>query len=190
MAAGVGLFTRRGKPAAFHPRGEWLAIHCGQNDEHLKNGPLMAAIRRAWPACPPDAALRGGQRSLLGVARFVDGACDAKAAAAGDAFLARYECTKPVAWRADAARASTAPIPYPKGNLGIWHLQRGGFSEPAGCAAVLGLAPGAAAAAAAAAATAAAAAPPAGGQGKRPEAARDVAAGADGGATAKRARRK
>lgn len=111
MAAGVGLFTRRGKPAAFPPGGEWIAIHCGQNDEHLRNVPLMNEIRRVWPACPTDAALRAGQRSVLGVAHFVEGSCDAKKAAATDVFLARYDCTKPVAWRADSARESSAPLP-------------------------------------------------------------------------------
>jgi hypothetical protein len=131
MAAGVGLHTRRGKPTAFTPGGEWVAVHCGQNDEHIKNASLMKEIRGAWPACPSDAALRAGQRSILGVAHFVDGACDARAAAAKDTFLALYDCSKPVAWRADAARACASPIPYPKGNLQLWHLQKEGFSNGA-----------------------------------------------------------
>lgn len=130
MVAGVGLFTRRGKPIAFAKGGEWIAIHCGQNEEHLKNMDLMKDIRQMWPACPDTETLRAGQRSVLGIAHFVDGACDAKVAAASDSFLARYDCTKPVAWRADSARACAAPLPYPKGNLQVWHLQKHGFSEP------------------------------------------------------------
>jgi hypothetical protein len=150
MAAGVGLHTRRGKPAAFLLGGEWVAIHCGQNEEHLRNAALMASFRRAWPACPPDAALRAGQRCVLGVARFVDGACDARAAAAADPLLALYSCAKPTAWRADAARACAAPMPYPKGNLQLWHVSGGGFSRPADGAQLLELAASAAAAAGAA----------------------------------------
>ncbi len=147
MAAGIGLYTRRGKPAALAPNGEWVAVHCGQNDEHLKNPQLMREIRQAWPACPSDAALRAGQRSILGVARFVDGACDARAAASRDTFLKLYDCSKAVAWRADAARACAAPLPYPKGNLQLWHLQREGFSRPQDAALLLQLPPTAAPAA-------------------------------------------
>jgi hypothetical protein len=207
MAAGRGMYTRRGKPAAFAPSGEWVAIHCGQNDEHLKNAALMRDIRRVWPGCPPDEALRAGQRSILGVARFVDGACDAKAAAAGDVFLARYDCSKPTAWRADSARACATPLSYPKGNLQLWHLLKGGFARPAEGALLLGLAR--AAAGAASGAAGAAGAPPAaahgdGGSrassaagGKRPAAAarreaaaaKGAAACEGGGKAAKRARR-
>ena len=147
MAAGIGLYTRRGKPIALAPNGEWIAVHCGQNDEHLKNAPLMREIRQAWPSCPSDAALRAGQRSILGVARFVDGACDARAAAAKDTFLKLYDCSKAVAWRADSARACAAPLPYPKGNLQLWHLQREGFSRPEDAALLQQLAPAAALAA-------------------------------------------
>ena len=144
MAAGIGLFTRRGKPTALAPGGEWVAVHCGQNDEHIRNPQLMREIRAAWPACPSDAALRAGQRSILGLAHFVDGACDARAAAAKDRFLALYDCSKPVAWRADAARACAAPLPYPKGNLQLWHLQREGFTTASDGALLLQLAPAAA----------------------------------------------
>ena len=175
MAAGVGLYTRRGKPAALAPGGEWVAVHCGQNDEHIKNPFLMREIRRAWPACPSDAALRAGQRSILGVAHFVDGACDARAAAAKDAFLALYDCTKPVAWRADAARALAAPLPYPKGNLQLWHLQREGFARASDSALLLQLSP--------------AAAPCEGqreGGGKRKRGSEEEAAGAGAGKAAKR----
>ena len=147
MAAGVGLFSRRGKPMRFEgAAGEWVAVHCGQNEEHLKNARLMKEIRRVWPSCPPDEALRAGQRSVLGVARFVDGHCDAKAASSSDVFLALYDCTKPVAWRADAARACAAPLPYPKGNLQIWHLMKSGFAKPSDSAELLQLARGAGAA--------------------------------------------
>jgi hypothetical protein len=174
MAAGVGLYTRRGKPTALAPGGEWVAVHCGQNDEHVKNPQLMREIRRAWPACPSDAALRAGQRSILGVAHFVDGACDARAASAKDAFLALYDCSKPVAWRADAARACAAPLPYPKGNLQLWHLLGEGFTRASDGALLLQLPP-------------AAAAPPEGklGEGKKRKRGSE-AAGAGGGKAAKR----
>jgi len=54
MAAGVSHFTRRGKATAFAAGGEWVAIHCGSNDEHLKKPAVMAAIRKHWPECPSD----------------------------------------------------------------------------------------------------------------------------------------
>jgi len=68
MAHGRGLFTRRGKPTRFHGSsgeddgsGEWIAVHCGRNGEHLNNRPLMASIRALWPGCPSDQELRDGQ---------------------------------------------------------------------------------------------------------------------------------
>ena len=139
MAAGIGLYTRRGKPTAFS-KGEWVAVHCGQSEEHLKNARLMQEIRRAWPACPTDEALRAGQRSILGLAHFVDGACNAAQAAAACPILKHYSCTKPTAWRADSARACAAPLAYPKGNLQLWHLSKSGFSKPADCAELLQMA--------------------------------------------------
>lgn len=140
MAAGEGLYTRRGKATAFPDGGEWVAVHCGQNDEHLKNAATMARIREAWPGCPSDSDLRAQQRCLLGVVHMVDGNVAAAAAAKADAFLANYDCSKPVAWRADAARACARPLPYPKGNLQVWHLTRSGFAAGEDTAAILELA--------------------------------------------------
>ena len=142
MVAGEGLYTRRGKSTSFASGGEWVAIHCGQNSEHLNNATVMKAIRARWPACPSDAELRAQQRCLLGAARFVDGCVDAKAASKGDFFLANYDCAKPVAWRADGARACPRPLPYPKGQLQVWHLARGGFADAADAAAIVALAKG------------------------------------------------
>lgn len=139
MVAGQGLYTRRGKATQFAAAGEWVAIHCGQNDEHLNNPTLLAQIRKQWPACPTDSELRAQQRCLLGVARFVDGAVSAASAAKDDFCLAHYDCTKPVAWRADAARKCTHPIAYPKGNLQVWHLAKGAFGDAHGAAAILEL---------------------------------------------------
>lgn len=89
MAHSQGLYTRRGKatkwqlgePAAdkqgLCAAGEWVAIHCGQNNEHLKNAKLMAQVREQWPGCPSDMVLKAQQRTVVGLARFVDGSCDA-----------------------------------------------------------------------------------------------------------------
>ncbi|EOD20357.1 hypothetical protein EMIHUDRAFT_469955 [Emiliania huxleyi CCMP1516] len=71
---------------------------------------------------------------------MVDGNVAAAAAAKADAFLANYDCSKPVAWRADAARACARPLPYPKGNLQVWHLTRSGFAAGEDTAAILELA--------------------------------------------------
>ena len=132
MAAGVGLYTRRGKTTRFADGGEPIAVHCGANDEHLLNARLMAEIRREWPACPSDAELRAGQKCVLGVARFVQGDASATAPPAStDPFLSRYICSKPVAWRADSARACATPLSYPKGQVQVWHLKPGGFSHAA-----------------------------------------------------------
>lgn len=144
MAHGVGLYSRRGKATKFAPGGEWVAIHCGQNSEHLNNAPLLAAVRKAWPACPSDAELRAQQKCVLGVARFVEGDCDAKAAAKGDFFLSHYDCAKPVAWRADMARPCARPLSYPKGQLQVWHLARSGFASKEDAAALAALAAGSA----------------------------------------------
>ena len=139
MAQGLGLYSRRGKPAKFHVgkqpewkgstrAGEWVAVHCGQNDEHLKNASLMQAVRSHWPTCPSDEELRRQQRCILGVVHFVDGNLPATSgAAAADFFLSRYTCTKTVAWRGDQARPCLSPLPYPKGNLQIWQVHREGF---------------------------------------------------------------
>lgn len=140
MAAGRGLYTRRGKPTNFPEGGEWLAIHCGQNDEHLKNSATMERIRQEWPECPSDAELVSQQRCLLGVVHMVDGTVAAATAAKSDPFLANYDCSKPIAWRADAARTCPRPLPYPKGNLQVWHLTRGGFTAGGDAAAILELA--------------------------------------------------
>ena len=138
----VCLYTRRGKPVTFKSGGEWIAIHCGTNDEHLKNGPLMKEFRRVWPECPSDEVLRSCQGSILGLAFFVDGCCDAKAAASSNPLFALYACTKPVAWRADTAHTITGfPFPYPKGNLSVWHLQKTGFKRKADGPALLGYVP-------------------------------------------------
>ena len=59
--------------AAEQGDGEWVAIHCGANKEHVKNKALMASVRKQWPGCPSDEELLGQQKHLLGTARFVDG---------------------------------------------------------------------------------------------------------------------
>ena len=140
MVAGQGLYTRRGKATAFDSAGEWVAVHCGQNDEHLKNAALMEQVRIRWPACPSEEELRGQQKCLLGVARFIDGDVSASTAEKTDFFLAHYDCCKPVAWRADMARAACVPVSYPKGNLQVWHLKSNGFTNgPADAEAILAL---------------------------------------------------
>ena len=132
MAAGLGLYTRRGKATSFAAGGEWVAVHCGQNDEHLKNASLMKSVRKEWPDCPSDAQLRSQQRCILGVVHMVQGDCIAKEVSKADFFLKSYECSKAAAWRADAARATSKPLPYPKGNLQVWHLTKGGFGDGGG----------------------------------------------------------
>ena len=131
MAHGKGLFTRRGKPAKWAAGGEWVAIHCGGNSEHLKNAELMAAVRGEWPGCPSDEELAAQQKHLLGVAHFVDGDCDARVAEKQCFFLQRYDCTKASAWRADAARPCARPVPYPRGALQVWHLYEEDFGDGA-----------------------------------------------------------
>ncbi len=144
MAAGVGLYTRRGKTTTFADGGEWIAIHCGANEEHLLNASLMAAVRAEWPDCPNDASLRAGMKCVLGVARFVSGSDDARGpAAARDPFLSRYECSKAVAWRADSARPCSAPMPYAKGQLQVWRLKAGGFENRSDASSLLALSRGA-----------------------------------------------
>ena len=141
MAHGVGLYSRRGKAVKFKPEGEWLAIHCGQNSEHLNNKATMDAVRKLWPDCPSDVELKAQQRSIVGIAHFVEGDCNASAVAAADPLLRMYDCSKPVAWRADAALPwPGGSTPYPKGNLQIWHVARSGFSEKGAGAELLALA--------------------------------------------------
>ena len=152
MVAGEGLYTRRGRSVAFGKGvatacadeatgGEWVAVHCGRNDVHIRNKSLMAAVRKHWPACPSDEELRRGQACLLGVVRIVDGGVDMKRDPGANScfYLARYDCSKPYAWRADCGRALPAPIPYPRGQVQVWHIKRGGFtgSKPRADAAAL-----------------------------------------------------
>ena len=140
MVHGQGLYSRRGKAVRFADEGEWVAIHCGQSTEHLKNSTLMAAVREHWPSCPSDEDLRAQQKCIIGLARFVDGDVDATAAAKDDFYLAGYDCSKPVAWRADSARCITWPLSYPKGQLQVWHVCRGGFADGADAEGLLSLA--------------------------------------------------
>ena len=129
LAHGVGLFSKRGKETKFADGGEWVAVHCGSSDRHISDAALMQRVRTVWPQCPSDAALRAGQKCVLGVVRFVDGGCSAAVPPAStDPMLRLYECSKPVAWRADRARPCD-PIAYPKGQLQLWHLQTGGFGD-------------------------------------------------------------
>ena len=144
MVAGVGLFSRRGRATRFGDIGknsakertfgptdgsEWIAIHCGQNNEHLRNKPLMKRVREFWPDCPPDEELISAQKCLLGVALFVDGAVPGPVASKQCAILREYPCSKPVAWRAATARALAAPAPYPKGQVQVWHVYKEGFTS-------------------------------------------------------------
>ena len=131
MVHGKALFTRRGKPTVFAQGGEWLAVHCGSNDEHLKNKELMRSVREYWPECPSDAELKAGQKSILGIAHFVDGQKDAREAEKNCFFLQRYDCKKSTAWAADRAKPvpSGGHLEYPKGNLQVWHLYKEGFTN-------------------------------------------------------------
>jgi hypothetical protein len=128
MAHGATFYTRRGKVTTFPSTGEWIAIHAGQNSEHLKNPRTMAAVRNAWPLCPDDGTLASNQKHIVGVARFIDGAADATAAAKADAILATYPCSKSVAWRVDSSRPLPVALPYPKGQLQVWHVTSDGFT--------------------------------------------------------------
>lgn len=101
MAHGACNFTRRGKPASFASDGEWVAIHCGSNDEHLKNAQLMDTVRQLWGTkCLSDAELRAQQGGILGFARFVDGSIDAKSVKCP--FMQLYSCTKQYMWKTDS----------------------------------------------------------------------------------------
>lgn len=140
LAHGVGLFSKRGKEVKFADGGEWVAVHCGQSDRHLRDAVLMKRVRAVWPECSSDAELRAGQKCILGVARFVDGSCVSTAPPAStDPMLRLYDCSKPVAWRAARARPC-APISYPKGQLQLWHLQTSGFGDKTSGKALLELA--------------------------------------------------
>ena len=147
LAAGVGLYSRRGRATKFGHQakhkageraigpdgeGEWLAIHCGQNNEHLNNGPLMKRIREFWPECPSNEELKAAQRCILGVALFVDGTVAGRTASAACPVLREYPCSKPIAWRASEARALKLPVQYPKGQVQVWHVFDTGFVGPHG----------------------------------------------------------
>lgn len=166
MAAGVGLYSRRGRATKFgnqakHAKGErfigvvegsnkgadsgaegeWLAIHCGQNNEHLNNDPLMKRIRAHWPECPPEEELKAAQKCILGAALFVDGSVAGKTAASACPVLREYPCAKPMAWRAAEGRALDTPVPYPKGQVQVWHVYKHGFTDgPADAEKLLALA--------------------------------------------------
>ena len=152
MAAGVGLYSRRGRATKFgdqakHAKGErcigvvdakgagnglegeWLAIHCGQNNEHLNNKPLMKRIRDHWPECPPEEELKAAQKCILGAALFIDGSVAGNTAASACPVLREYPCSKPMAWRAAEGRALDAPVPYPKGQVQVWHVYKHGFTD-------------------------------------------------------------
>ena len=127
MVANVGLFSRRGRPTKFPSEGEWVAVHCGINDEHVKNSKLMAAVRAAWPDCPSDTELRKHQGAILGLVHFVDGNVNANVAAKECPMLQLYDCQKPVCWRADCAVKATKQEgsgmfgwSYPRGALQVW----------------------------------------------------------------------
>ena len=140
MAHGQTMYTRRGKPAKFHgEEGEWIAIHCGSNKEHVKNSQLMARVREHWPECPSDEELLAQQKTVVGLARFVDGNVCARAAERADFFVSVYDCKKASAWRTDAAIACARPLSYPKGALQVWHLYSDGFADSAGEAELLAL---------------------------------------------------
>ena len=62
-----------------------------------------------------------------------------RVAAAGDFYLQAYDCAKSFAWRADAAVACSKLMPYPRGNLQVWHLTEEGFAETSDAHHVLGL---------------------------------------------------
>ena len=114
MAAGYGLYTRRGRATRFREGRECVAI---------------PAVRRRWPQCPSDGELRGMQRCIIGAARFVDGSVSATndADAKNDWFLSHYDCSKTVAWRADRALLTTTALQYPRGQVQVWHLKHAGF---------------------------------------------------------------
>jgi hypothetical protein len=132
MAAGVGLFSRRGKVANFPPGGEWLAIHCGQNNEHIDNEAKMAKIRKHWPGCPSDQELRAGQKSILGLALFTESVPATQPPASTDPLLSMYDCSKPVAWSASKSVALDSPVSYPSGQVQIWKTKGEKFGEAGG----------------------------------------------------------
>jgi hypothetical protein len=129
MVCGMGKFTRRGKCVDFGPSGEWIAIHCGANDTHLKNAKLMKEVRAHWPDCPSDADLKASQKHLIGVSHFIDGAVDSSGEEAGSCFFVKHypACSKKFAWRADYTVPSKVPVAYPKGQVQIWHIYKEGF---------------------------------------------------------------
>jgi hypothetical protein len=141
MVYGQGLFTRRGKPVSFGD-GEWLAIHCGANDTHLKNESLMDEVRAHWPDCPSDEDLKAAQKHLIGMANFVETVDSTSKEAKGDFFVAHYpECSKKFAWKASGAVPCKLPVQYPKGQVQIWHVCEEGFGEDDGQKRLLALLP-------------------------------------------------
>jgi hypothetical protein len=142
MVHGQGLFTRRGKPVSFGEEGEWLAIHCGANDTHLKNESLMEEVRAQWPECPSNEDLKAAQKHLVGVANFVETVGSTAKEAKGDFFVSHYpECSKKFAWRASSAVPCKMPVHYPKGQVQIWHVCEEGFGDTNGQKGLLGLLP-------------------------------------------------
>jgi len=139
MAHGKGLYTRRGRATRFGPaannsfvdgKAEWVAIHCGRNNEHLRNKKLMKEIREHWPECPSDSELKAAQSCIVGVARVVEGdiVLAESRPAQTDFFISRYVCSKKFAWRADKGVAISPPIAYPRGQVQVWHLKDSGFT--------------------------------------------------------------
>jgi hypothetical protein len=143
MVHGQGVFTRRGRAVKFDlgegNDGEWIAVHCGSNVEHLNNGKLMSEVRHHWPDCPDDEQLRAQQGCILGVARFIQGDVSAKDAERACFFLNRYQCSKAFAWQADCGLSCRTPLAYPKGDLQVWHVYLEGFAKASDAAALQGL---------------------------------------------------
>jgi hypothetical protein len=132
MVANVGLYTRRGKAVAFDQAGgEAIAIHCGQNQEHLDNAAKMKKIRAIWPECPSDADLRSSQRCILGVAVFTESVAATAPPASVDPLLSMYDCSKPFAWSATHAVRLDAPVSYPSGQVQIWRIKDENFGGSA-----------------------------------------------------------
>mmetsp|Transcript_14197 Transcript_14197/g.16462 ORF Transcript_14197/g.16462 Transcript_14197/m.16462 type:complete len:243 (+) Transcript_14197:242-970(+) len=129
VASGVCNYSRRGKETKFANDSEWVAIHCGSNNVHLKNQKAMAAIRITWPECPSDEELCASQKHILGFARFI-GCVPANSEGPKTCpFMKEYQCSKAFCWEANAGVPLKNPISYPKGNLQIWNLYDDGFTN-------------------------------------------------------------